>query len=118
VTPEEFFADHPIGLTVLRWALHELADLGPLTVRVSKSQVALRRRKGFAYLWLPGRYLKRPRSELVLSIALPDQVDSARFKQVVHPAQHVWMHHLEIGGVDVLDAEAASWLRAAYEHAA
>ena len=40
------------------------------TVQVSRSQVALRRRRGFGWLWLPGRYLARPGAEVVLTVAL------------------------------------------------
>lgn len=86
-------------------------------MRASKSQVALRRRRGFAYLWRPGQYLRNPEAEVVLSIALARQITSKRFKQVVHPAPSVWMHHLEIHSVEDLDNEVAAWLREAADGA-
>ncbi len=54
---------------------------------------------------------------MVLSIALAQQVRSARFKQVAHPAPKVWKHHLRVHSVAVLDAEAAEWLHETYERA-
>jgi hypothetical protein len=91
--------------------------LGPFDVRVSKSQVAFRRRRGFAYLWMPGKYLRKPTAEVVLSIALGRLDESRRFKEVVHPAPAHWMHHLEIHGLGDVDEEVADWLREAAERA-
>jgi hypothetical protein len=114
-TPEAVFASSPTGLAIHRRLLAALADLD-VEVRVTKSQVALRHRTGFAFLWSPGRYV-RSDVPAVLSIALPERVDSPRFKQVVSPAPHVWMHHLELTGPDDLDDEVVGWLHAAYRAA-
>jgi hypothetical protein len=92
------------------------AGLGPLEVRVSKSQIAFRRRRGFAYLWRPGNYVNSP-VPLVLSLALPCELASPRFKQIAHPAPKVWMHHLELRDAGQLDGEVADWMRQAYESA-
>ncbi len=70
MTPEDFFADHPLGLEVFQKVRSELLSLGRIDVRVTKSQVAFRRDRAFAYLWLPGHYLRKPGAEVVLSIAL------------------------------------------------
>jgi hypothetical protein len=53
----------------------------------------------------------------VLSIALPAPLDSARVKQVVHPAPRVWMHYIELQGPGGVDDEVRDWLRRAYEAA-
>lgn len=114
-TPEQVFADSPVGLEICRQLLEMTATLD-VDVHVTRSQVALRNRTGFAYLWYPGRYV---RSEVpaVLSLALPERLDSPRFKQVGQPSPHVWMHHLELAGPDDLDDEVVAWLREAYEAA-
>jgi hypothetical protein len=117
MTPEAFFADHPDAMAVYRNVLRMLEPLGAVTVRASRSQVAFRRRRGFAYLWMPGMYLARPAAEVVLSIALDRELVSSRFKEVVHPSPRIWMHHLEISSLDDLDDEVLGWLRAAYEAA-
>ena len=92
-------------------ALLEGAD--GVAIRTSTSQVAFRRRRGFAYLWLPGRYLTRPGADVVLSVVLGRHDGSARWKQVVHPAPAHWMHHLEVHDAAEIDAEVAGWLREA-----
>lgn len=89
---------------------------GPTEVRVSKSQVALRRRVGFAYLWRPRQYLGKG-AEVVLSIALGRRDNSPRFKEVVHPSSKHWLHHLEIDDPAAVDLEVAAWLREAFDRA-
>lgn len=114
-TPEDVFAASPVGLQIYGRLQDLLADW-EITYTATRSQIALRHRTGFAYLWYPGRYL---RSEVpaVLSIPLPERLESARFKQVNNPAPQVWMHHLELAGPDDLDDEVLGWLRAAYDAA-
>lgn len=94
-----------------------LSDLVPFETRTSKSQIAFRRSRGFAYLWLPGQYLRGPHADVVLSIALDRHDPSPRFKEVVHPAPGHWMHHLELDGPDQVDAEVIEWLREAASQA-
>lgn len=86
-------------------------------MRVSKSQVAFRRRRGFSYLWMPGRHLARPDEEVVLSIVLGRHDPSPRFKEVVQVAPTHWMHHLEIHDPGDLDDEVVQWLREAADRA-
>lgn len=118
VTPEEFLAGTDSGIAVFRWAQSVLAAGGfDFTVSTSKSQVAFRRRRGFAYLWLPGRYLRRPNVDVVLSLALSRELTSGRFKEITRSAPTIWMHHLEIHSLDELDDEIAAWLREAAEAA-
>lgn len=111
--PMEFLDGHQVAVSVYERVCSCLADLGPFEVRTSKSQIAFRRRRGFAYLWLPGQHLKNPDAEVVLSIALGRHDPSERFKEVVHPATHHWMHHLELHGPDEIDEEVVAWLREA-----
>jgi Domain of unknown function (DUF5655) len=80
MTPDEFFAGHPDALAVFEKVCEMVDRLGPFDVRVSKSQVAFSRRRGFAYLWMPGRYLHKPTAEVVLSFALGRLDESRRFK--------------------------------------
>jgi hypothetical protein len=89
----------------------------PFEVRISKSQAGFRRKRGFAYLWMPGKYLSKPTGEVVLSIALGRPDESTRFKEVAHPTPGQWMHHLEIHHLSDLDDEVAGWLREASDRA-
>jgi hypothetical protein len=112
-TPEAFFAGHEDGLAVYRAVAEAVAALGECDVRVSRSQIAFRRRRGFAYVWRPGQYVASD-VPAVLSVALDHPVESDRFKQVAHPAAAVWMHHLEVRRPAEVDAEVSGWLREAW----
>ena len=107
---------HPVAVAVFERLRSCLRDVEP-EVRTTKSQIAFRRRRDFAYLWLPGRYLKKPGAEVVLSIVLGRHEPSERFKEVVHPSARHWIHHLEVHGPDEIDDEVLVWLREAVEHA-
>ena len=117
VDPAEFLDGHPTALAAYRMVCSILGQLGPFDVRVTKSQVAFRRRRGFAYLWMPGQYLTHPGADVVLSIALGRRDNSPRWKQVAHPAPTGWMHHLELRGVADLDDEVRGWLSEAADRA-
>ncbi len=79
-------------------------------VAVSKSQIAFRRKRGFAYIWFPEQYLTNPAAKVVLTIALGRHDPSPRWKSVVHASAAHWIHHLEIRDVSDIDAEVAAWL--------
>jgi hypothetical protein len=115
-TPEQFFSGSPAGLALYHAVADAIRSLGPAEVRVSRAQIAFRRGKGFAFVWRPGQYVKTE-VPAVLSFGLPQELHSRRFKQVVHPAPRVWMHHVELRDPSQVDAEVRGWLAAAYEHA-
>lgn len=115
-TPEEFFDGFPDGLSLYQAIAQTIRQIGPATVRVTKSQIAFRRRKGFAFVWRPGQYV-RSDVPAVLSLVLPYEIASHRFKSVVHPAAGVWMHHLELRTIDEVDDEVRGWLNEAYRNA-
>lgn len=110
---EQFFDGAPAALAIYEAAECMAASLGPHEVRVGKSQISFRRRRGFAYLWRPGVYVKSS-VPLVLSLALPRNLGSPRFKQIVHPSARSWMHHLELTDSAELDAEVRAWMQEAY----
>lgn len=113
-TPDEYFRDCPLGLAVHRRLEDRFARMAPgTTVRTTKSQVAYRLGRAFAYLWRPDLYLRAAEAEVVLCIALPWKVASERFKEVIHPAKKSWMHHLELHRVQDIDHEVQRWLLAA-----
>ena len=115
-TVERFFEGAAPAYALFQ-AVERMADsLGPMEVRVSKSQVAFRRRRGFAYLWRPGMYVKST-VPLVLSLPLPRNTASSRFKETVQPSPGIWMHHLELRDSSQLDDEVLQWMREAYDAA-
>ena len=115
-TAAEFYEGFPTGLAVHEAVAAAIDAIGPSEVRVTTSQIAFRRRKGFAYTWRPGRYV-RSDVPAVLSFALSRELDSPRIKQVAHPAPTVWMHHVELRGPAEVDDEIRSWLAEAYANA-
>jgi hypothetical protein len=115
MTPEEFLGASALGRSVFETIDGILSSFGDVTVKTTKSQIAFTRRRGFAYIWLPGMYLARPQAEVVLSIALDREVASPRFKEVARPSPGIWQHHLEVRSVRDVDDEVRGWLGAAYE---
>lgn len=115
-TPEEVFRGSAEGLELYRAVSALLAATVPVSERITKSQIAFRNRRGFAYVWNPGRYI-RSDVPAVLSIVLPRRLDSGRFKEIVHTSPTLWLHHLELRSAAELDAEVAGWLREAYDDA-
>jgi hypothetical protein len=88
-------------------------------VPVTRSQVAYRSpRRGIAYLWVPGLYLRGQRPPPLLSPALPRPDPSPRWMQEAHPTPTRWTHHLEVTAADDLDDQVRAWLLEAAADAA
>lgn len=115
-TPDDFFRGSPEGVALFDAVKAAVEAIEVTDVRVTRSQIAFRRGRGFAYVWRPGQYVN---SEIpaVLSIALPREISSDRIKSVAHPSSKVWMHHIELSDVSQIDDEVCTWLAEAYENA-
>ena len=114
-TLDEYLASKPASRQLLDALTELLARIGPAEVRVSKSQVAFRRRLAFAWAWCPGQYRQGRGAPLVLSIALRRRDPSSRWKQVVEPAPGRFMHHLELVQASDLDDQVRTWLQEAWD---
>jgi hypothetical protein len=117
VTLEEFFAGYAESRRLFDALEPEIDRLGAVEMRVTKSQVAFRRRKAFAWAWIPEKHLHREAAPLVLSLAFGARHPSKRWKQIVEPAPGRFMHHLELRTPGEIDDEVRAWLRAAWEAA-
>jgi predicted transport protein len=115
-TPEQLFDGFPASLALYDVVREAVVAIGDVSVRVTKSQVAFRRRRGFAYVWRPGQYVRND-VPVVLSIALPHELTSDRVASVVHPATDVWMHHVELRRSEQVDDELRGWLAEAFSAA-
>jgi hypothetical protein len=115
-TPEELFNGHPLGLRLYRAVADVIGEFGDVGQSATKSQIAFRARRGFAFVWRPGQYVH---SEVpaVLSIALPRRLQSPRIKAIAHVSERVWMHHLELSTVGDIDDEVVAWLTEAFDAA-
>ena len=116
VEGEEFFAPDWRAVSIYRAFARPLLALEGVEVRMTKSQIAFRVRRGFGYAWAPRQYVKSD-VPLVLSIAMRERLPSDRFKEVAHPSALTWMHHLELRLVKDVDREVIGWLKRAYEEA-
>jgi hypothetical protein len=91
--------------------------IGPTERQVTKSQIAIRRRKAFAWVWRPGQYLRGKRAPLVLTLTFRSRDTSRRWKEVVEPRPGHFTHHLELYSANDIDAEVHRWLQNAWEAA-
>jgi hypothetical protein len=55
LSPEDHFRGFPGGLAICHRVQQVISTIDSASVAVTKSQLAFRRRRGFAYLWLPGQ---------------------------------------------------------------
>jgi hypothetical protein len=114
----EFFADNKLAKQLFTAVGERVEAIGVASVRVSKSQIAFRRKRNFAWVWMPGQYLKGKTAPLVLTLSLPNRDSSKRWKEVVEPSPGRFTHHLELHSVADVDGEVSTWLRQAWGLAA
>jgi len=93
-TLNEFFADQAEPRRLFNALLARINSFGPAEYKVTKSQIAFRRKKQFAWVWMPGKYLRGKTAPLVLSLSFPARDPSARWKEIVEVAPGRFMHHL------------------------
>lgn len=118
MTPDDFFDGRPESRRLFEAVRRAAEAAGPCAISATTSQIAFRRRTGFAAVWIPGMYLKKSDVPLVLSIGLRRRIESDRWKQVVEPAPGRFMHHLELRDESDVDDEVRGWLRESWEDAA
>jgi hypothetical protein len=115
LTLDEFFTGQVLSRQLFDVLRGMLEELGPVELRVTKSQIAFRRDKAFAWVWMPGNYLRGQAAPLVLTLSLPSRDASRRWKQIVEPRPGRFTHHLELYALDEIDDEVRLWLQAAWE---
>jgi hypothetical protein len=117
MTLDEFFDGHVEARGLFEAVQRGVEAVGPAEMRVSKSQIAFRRRRNFAIVWRPEQYLRRPAAPLVLTLSFPRRDSSPRWKEIVEAAPGRFTHHLELYRVTDVDAQVRGWLREAWEAA-
>ena len=93
-------------------------SIGTAEVRVTKSQIAFRRRRTFAWAWIPGKYPRGEVAPLVLTLSFRLKDSSPRWKEIIEAAPGRFTHHLELYTSGEIDAEVRDWLRVAWTEAA
>ena len=115
LTLDDFFRGHEDSRPLCDTLLNLIIGIGRVEMTVSKSQITLRRERPFAWIWIPGRYLRGKTAPLVLSLAFPQPNPSPRWKEIVEPAAGRFMHHLELYTGHDLDDEVRAWLQSAWQ---
>jgi hypothetical protein len=117
MTLDDFFRDRDGSRRIFDALGAAVDSAGPAEVRVTKSQVAFRRRIAFAWAWMPDVYLGPGHAPLVLTVALRRRDASPRWKQVVEPVPGRFTHHLELSCPEEIDDEVRAWLEEAWQAA-
>ncbi len=117
MTLEEYFAGYEPSRQLFDVVRQAIEACGLSEMRVTKSQIAFARRKPFAWLWIPGRYLHREAAPLVLTLGFRQKDPSPRWKEIVEPYPGRFTHHLELYSVTDIDNEVRNWLLAAWKAA-
>lgn len=110
----EFFEGQQVSRQLFDTLRDAIDTLGPVELQVTKSQVAFRRRKAFAWAWIPGKYLRGKTAPLVLTLSFRGRNPSPRWKEIVEPSPGRFTHHLELYSADDIDGEVLDWLRDAW----
>jgi len=118
VTLDDFFAGRDESRLIFDALRAAVAAVGKAELRVTKSQVAFRRRRAFAWAWIPGTYLRGRHAPLVLTVSLRRRDSSTRWKEIVEPTLGRFTHHLELRSSADIDDEVLSWLQEAWADAA
>jgi sulfite reductase beta subunit-like hemoprotein len=115
---DEHFAGRDESRRIFDTLRAKIEAYGEVEIRVSKSQVALARRRNVAVAWTPGRYLEEKLSApLVLTISLHRHDDSARWKEIVATGDGRYTHHLELRAPEEIDDDVLAWLAEAWGEA-
>jgi len=118
VTLDEFFTGHEDSRRLFEDVRAIVEEIGAADVCVGKSQLSFRRRRAFAWAWIPGRYLRIEGPPLVLTLSFDHRDLSPRWKEIVEPSPGRFTHHLELRSSSDIDAEVKHWLESAWLAAA
>ncbi len=118
MTLDQFFEGRDESRRIFDSVKHAPDAIGACEMRVTKSQVAFRRKRAFAWAWIPDQYLRGHHAPLVLTLALRRRDPWPRWKQIVEPRPGRFTHHLELRGVSEVDDEVCGRLEEAWAEAA
>ncbi len=90
VTLDEFFAGCDASRELFEAVRRAVEELGPVELRVTKSQIAFRRRIAFAWAWVPGQYLRRKAAPLVLTVGLRRRAGKRSWSHIQADSPTTW----------------------------
>lgn len=114
---DTLFAGRPACRALYEAAERFITSLGPLEIRVTKTQVSFAVKRQFAWVWMPQLWTKgRPADSIVLSFTLERRVEHPRIVEAVEPYPGRWMHHVILEEESELDDTLHAWLADAYAY--
>jgi hypothetical protein len=117
MTLDDFFSSRELSRRLFDRVHEMILAIGPIVFKVSKSQVAFKRGKTVAVVWMPGQYLRGNTAPLVLTFSFSRPHPSTRWKEVVEVSPSRCTHHLELWSAEDIDDEVRDWLKLAYSAA-
>ncbi|MBN1933556.1 MAG: hypothetical protein JW934_02765 [Anaerolineae bacterium] len=117
MTLDEFFDGQEKSRELFETVRSVIDTIGDAALCVTKSQIAFRRRKTFALIWMPGEYLRGDSAPLVLTLSFRSPDPSPRWKEIVEPSPGRFTHHLELHSIEDIDDQVCDWLRNAWQAA-
>jgi hypothetical protein len=112
---EALFQHYPDALRFFHSVLGYVESIGPVKMKVTKTQVSFTAVTAFAWVWLPQMWVKkRPESSITLSFSLGHRVTDGRIAEVVEPRPGRFMHHVIIEDESGFSRDVQEWLREAY----
>lgn len=117
-----FFFEEKLPALPLYEALEKriLSEIGGVSVKVQKTQIAFSNRHNFAFVsFLPVRRAgERPKTYITVTFGLGRRVDSPRIDAAVEPYPGRWTHHVLVSDPAGIDGELMGWLQEASEFSA
>lgn len=114
---ELFFFDRHMEALPLYEALEEriLTELGPVRVKVQKSQISFYNKHLFACVSFARIRKKKdcPEKYIVVTFGLDHRAESPRIEIATEPYPNRWTHHLLIADCAEIDDELMGWIREA-----
>ena len=115
-----FFDQHPDALPLYLVFEELLFETFPVVNRrVQKTQITFFNRHVFACVSFARvkRKEELPEGYMVITLGLPDPLDSERVAVKTEPYPGRWTHHIVVSSPEELDEELLSWIQEAYDFA-
>lgn len=115
-----FFNEHPEALPIYDHLEEAILRRFPVVnKRIQKTQISFSNRHLFACVSFARvkRKAELPDPFLVVTLGLPDPLESERVAVQSEPYPGRWTTHIVVGSIEEIDAELLTWIRQAYDFA-
>ncbi len=115
-----FSNEHPKALPIYEHLEETIYDRFPVVnKRVQKTQIGFSNRHLFACVSFARvkRKAELPDPFLVVTLGLPDPLESERVAVQSEPYPGRWTTHIVVGSIEEIDEELLTWIRQAYDFA-